>query len=74
VELIGTPDVDLDAADLAFLALVRHRLGHEREAGLLLARLRERVARPEADAVDHDRALLDEAASVIQDPARRPGE
>ncbi len=52
-------------ADLAFLAMTRHRLGRRDEAREALGQLREAVSRKPWSEDDESAAFLDEAASLI---------
>ena len=62
-EQVGYPD----PADLAFLALSHHRLGHTRQALEFLGRLRETMKMPEPAQNQESKDFLREAESLELD-------
>jgi hypothetical protein len=55
-------------ADLAFLCMAHHQLGHEQEAHAMLVRLREAIKLPRWFGVAEDQDFLREAEALLQKP------
>ena len=60
------------AADVAFLAMVEHKLGHQDRATAWLDRLREIMKQPQWAKDPESQALLHEAESVLAAPPKPP--
>jgi tetratricopeptide (TPR) repeat protein len=61
----------LQPADLAFLAMTQHQLGHAEQASRWLRDLRQRVSRPPWSRQKQVQELLRETEEVLKKPSRR---